>query len=161
AELTFEPGSDWLVAVDVQETVGAPGTRRAGTVSVRVAAAIEPEWLLGVGADRVEGGDRLVWDAEAARGDHHTGLPDGAPAPDEAGAPAPPGDETTRLLADAALARGIDRLPGGAGVPDLLARLAFAREAADGAAAAALPSIGPEDVAAVLRLGCAGRRSFA
>jgi ATP-dependent helicase HrpB len=160
AELPFDTGSDWLVAVDVQETAAAAGApRAAGAVGVRVAAAIEPDWLLELCADRVEEVDRLVWNTDAERVDRVSGLRFGALALDETIVPAPPGDETTRLLAEAALARGIDRLPGGEGVPDLLARLAFARDAA--ADPAALPALGPDDVGALLRLACDGRRSFA
>jgi ATP-dependent helicase HrpB len=163
AELTSEPGSDWLVAVDIQEVSGggAPGARRGGAVKLRLCAAIQPEWLLDVCADRVEDVDRLVWNAGAERVDRVAGLRFGALALDETVTPAPPGDETSRLLAEAALARGIDRLPGGDAVPELVARLGFARQAAGAAGAEALPALGDDDVAALVRLACAGRRSFA
>ena len=46
---------------------------------------------------------------------------------DETVAPAPLDEETARLLADAVLARGLERLPGGDALPPLLHRLAFAR----------------------------------
>jgi ATP-dependent helicase HrpB len=169
AELQFDPGADWLVAVDVQERVGdarktgqggwtdATGGRPGG-VAVRLAAAIEPEWLLDVCADRVEEIDALSWNPETERVERHAGLRFGALALDESVTPAPPGEETSRLLAEAALARGLERLPGAESLPRLLARVAFARELApDGA----LPALAADDLAAMLRLACAGRRGFA
>jgi ATP-dependent helicase HrpB len=161
AELHFDPGAEWLVAIDVQgraeggrPTVGA----RPGGVAVRLAAAIEPEWLLDVCADRVEEIDTLAWNAETERVERRAGLRFGALALDETVTPAPPSEETSRLLAAAALARGLDRLPGAEALPRLLARLAFARELApDGA----LPAFAADDLEALLRLACVGRRGFA
>ena len=72
--------------------------------------------------------------------------------------PAPAGEETSRILAEAALARGVQRLPGAEELPRLLARLAFAREHAP---EGALPALAADDVAALLRLACDGRRGFA
>jgi ATP-dependent helicase HrpB len=160
AELQFDPGADWLVAVDVEERMQGPRATggRPGGVAVRLAAAIEPEWLLDVCAERVEEIDVLAWNPETERVERRAGLRFGALALDESVTPAPPGEETSRLLAEAALARGIERLPGAEGLPRLLARLAFAREHD---ATAALPALASDDVAAMLRLACAGRRGFA
>jgi ATP-dependent helicase HrpB len=159
AELEFDPGSEWLVAVDVEERRAGPRAAggRPGGVAVRLAAAIEPEWLLEVCADRIEEIDALAFNPATERVERRTGLRLGALALDETVAPAPPGPETSRLLAEAALARGVDRLPGAEALPRLLARLAFAREAG----AAALPPFAAGDVAALLRLACEGRRGFA
>ena len=160
AELQFDPGADWLVAIDVEERSGAPRATggRPGGVAVRLAAAIEPEWLLDVCADRVEEIDALAWNPDTERVERRAGLRFGALALDETVTPAPPGDETSRLLAEAALTRGLDRLPGAEGLPRLLARLAFARPLAP---EGALPTLAADDVAALLRLACAGRRGFA
>jgi ATP-dependent RNA helicase HrpB len=160
AELQFDPGADWIVAVDVEERMLGPRATggRPGGVAVRLAAAIEPEWLLDVCAERVEEIDVLAWNAETERVERRSGLRFGALALDETVTPAPPGEETSRLLAEAALARGLERLPGAEGLPRLLARLAFARELApDGA----LLAFAADDVAALLRLACEGRRGFA
>ncbi|HVR01494.1 MAG TPA: ATP-dependent helicase C-terminal domain-containing protein, partial [Polyangia bacterium] len=118
----------------------------------------EPEWLLDVCADRVEEIDTLGWNAETERVERRAGLRFGALALDETVTPAPPGEQTSRLLAAAALARGLDRLPGAEELPRLLARLAFARALApDGA----LPAFAADDLEALLRLACVGRRGFA
>jgi ATP-dependent helicase HrpB len=172
AELQFDPGAEWLVAIDVEERVAdarTNGTRgwatgpggRPGGVAVRLAAAIEPEWLLDVCADRVEEIDTLAFNTDTQRVERRAGLRFGALSLDETVTPAPPGEETSRLLAEAALARGIDRLPGAEDLPRLLARLAFARELAPPLGSSALPDLGAIDLAAVLRLACTGRRGFA
>ncbi len=62
------------------------------------------------------------------------------------------------MLAEAALARGIERLPGGDAIPDLLRRIAFAQKAAP---EAPLPALGADAVADLVRLACVGRNSFA
>jgi ATP-dependent helicase HrpB len=156
AVLGPEVAAEWIVAVDVRDTAG-----RAGAVRVRVAAQIDPEGLLEICADRVEETDRLVWNAETERVDRVSGLGYGALALDESVVPAPPGEEATRILAEAALARGLDRLPGGDGLGALLARVDFVRAAVGAERAAALPAVDADDVAALLRLLCAGRTSMA
>jgi ATP-dependent helicase HrpB len=162
AELLFDPGAEWLVAIDVEERATGPRAMggRSGGVAVRLAAAIEPEWLLEIGAGqlKVEEIDRLLWNEETERVERQTGLRYGALTLDETVTPAPPGDETSRILAEAALARGALRLPGGADIPRLLARLAFARESAPDSP---LPASSGDDVATLLRLACVGRRGFA
>jgi ATP-dependent helicase HrpB len=164
AELQFDPGSEWLVAVDVEEraagarTTGARAAGGRAGVLVRLAAAIEPDWLLDVCADRVEEIDALSWNADTERVDRRAGLRFGALALDETVTPAPPGEETSRLLAEAALARGLERLPGAEGLPRLLARLAFARDLAP---QSDLPALAAGDLASLLRLACVGRRGFA
>src|SRR5262249_1390189 len=75
--------------------------------------------------------------------------------------PAPPSEEATRILAEAALARGLDRLPGGDGLRALLARVDFVRGAVGAERAAALPAVAADDVAALLRLLSPGRTSMA
>jgi ATP-dependent helicase HrpB len=164
AELQFDPGADWLVAIDVEERSAGPRATggRPGGVAVRLAAAIEPEWLLDVCADRVEEIDALAWNPETERVERRAGLRFGALALDEAVTPAPPGEETSRILAEAALARGLERLPGAEGLPRLLARLGLAREHGPQLGSnAALPDLAASDVAALLRLACVGRRGFA
>jgi ATP-dependent helicase HrpB len=160
AELQFDPGAEWMVAIDVEERGAGPRATggRPGGVAVRLAAAIEPEWLLDVCANRVEEIDALSWNPDTERVERRAGLRFGALALDETVTPAPPGPETSRLLAEAALARGLDRLAGAEGLPRLLARLAFAREHAR---QGALPAFAADDVAALLRLACDGRRGFA
>ena len=118
---------------------------------------IEPEWLLDLYPERIEEVDRRAFDTRTDRVERTTGLRYGALMLDETVAPAPLDEETSRLLADAVLARGLERLPGGDALPPLLHRLAFARRQAP----EAFPSPDDGDVAGLVRAACAGQGSFA
>jgi ATP-dependent helicase HrpB len=157
AELGFEASGDWLVAVDVLEDRRGHGLAARGP-TIRLASAIEPEWLLDLFPERIEEVDRRAFDAGTERVERTRGLRFGALMLDERTEPAPADEETARLLAAAALGRGIDRLPGGEAIAPLLRRLAFARQAAP---EAPLPVLGADAVADLVQLGCVGRRSFA
>jgi ATP-dependent helicase HrpB len=159
AELGLEQTGDWLVAVDVVEDrkSGRGGLSGRAPV-VRLSSRIEPDWVLDLFADRVVEIDRRAFDPRTERVERTTGLAFGALALDARTEPAPPDEETARLLAAAALARGIDKLPGGEAIPALLQRITFAREAAP---EAPLPSLGADAVSELVRLACVGRNSFA
>jgi ATP-dependent RNA helicase HrpB len=161
AELGYQAAGDWLVAVDAEErNQWRAGVKqgRSGTVEVRLGSAIEPEWLLDLFPDRIEDVDRRGFDSRTARVERTTGLRYGALMLDETVAPAPLDDETSRLLADAVLARGADRLSGGEALPPLLHRLAFARRQAP---EAPFPPLDEGGVADLVRAACVGRGSFA
>jgi ATP-dependent helicase HrpB len=160
AELGIAQTGDWLVAVDVVENRRQYGDARAGTgraPAIRLSSRIEPEWLLDLFPERVTDIDRRAFDPRTERIERTTGLAFGALALDARTEPAPPDEETARLLAEAALARGIDRLPGGDAIPNLLRRLAFAKTAAP---ESPLPALGEDAVAELVRLACVGRASF-
>ena len=156
AELGFEPAGNWLVAIDVEDRRSQGLGARAPVI--RLGSIIEPEWLLDLFSDRIEEIGRRAFDPDTERVERTTGLRFGALMLDERVEPAPSDQETARLLAAAALARGIDRLPGGDAIPPLLRRLRFARQAAP---ESPLPDLGTDAVADLVRLGCVGRRSFA
>ncbi len=161
AELGYETTGDWLVAVDAEERSAARGGvkgARGGIVEVRLGSTIEPEWLLDLYPDRIEDVDRRAFDPGTERVERTTGLRYGALMLDETVAPAPLDEETARLLADAVLARGPERLSGGEALPPLLNRLAFARRQAPDAP---FPSLDGGEVAGLVRAACAGRGSFA
>jgi ATP-dependent helicase HrpB len=158
AELGYEATGDWLVTADAEERSAARGgkTGRA-TVEVRLGSTIEPEWLLELYPDRIEDVDRRAFDPTTERIERTTGLRYGALMLDETVAPAPLDEETGRLLADAVLARGLDKLSGGDTLPALLQRVAFARRQMPDA----FPSDGDGDIAALVRGACVGLGSFA
>ena len=159
AELGLEQTGDWLVAVDVVEDRKSGRSGLSGRAPVvRLSSRIEPEWVLDLFAERVVEIDRRAFDARTERVERTTGLAFGALALDARTEPAPPDEETARLLAAAALGRGIDKLPGGEGIPALLQRITFAREAAP---EAPLPTLGADAVSELVRLACVGRNSFA
>jgi ATP-dependent helicase HrpB len=161
AELGYEVSGEWLVAVDAEERgAGRGGVRpaRGAGVEVRLGSTIAPEWLLDLYPERIEEVDRRVFDERTTRVEQTTGLRYGALMLDETVAPAPPDAETARLLADAVLARGLERLPGGEALPPLMHRLGFARRQLP---EAPFPSLDGGDLAALLRAACEGRGSFA
>jgi ATP-dependent helicase HrpB len=153
-----------MVALDAEERAtgrgdGAspapPGRGRSPSVLVRLASAIEPEWLIDLYPDDVKERRDVAWNARAERVEAREEMlweglvlhaADGARAPD---------DEAARVLAEAAVAAG----PGAFAPPDVLGRwLARARFAAS-----VDPSIRTPDDAAVreaLVALCEGRRSF-
>ncbi len=125
---------------------------------MRLGSTIEPEWLLDLFPERVEEVDSRAFNPTTARVERTSGLRYGALLLDETVAPAPPDDETARLLAAAAIARGLERLPGGAELPELLQRLAFARASAP---EAPLPALDAAGVAELVRGACQGQVGFA
>jgi len=150
-----QPGA-WLLALDVIEArqAGRAGTRP----QVRLSARIEPEWLLDLFPERIADVDRRAFNPDTERVEQTSGLAYGGLLLDARTTPAPPDEETARLLADAALARGIERLPGGEAIPALLERIAFIRRSVPDAP---LPDVDAEGVAALVRLACVGRVGFA
>jgi ATP-dependent helicase HrpB len=160
AELSRAQPGEWIVALDVAEDrrgarPGVPASRRP---HVRLSARIEPEWLLDLFPERVTDVDRRAFNPETERVEQTTGLAYGALLLDARTGPAPADDETARLLADAALARGIERLPGGETIPPLLERIAFIRATVPDAP---VPDVSAGGLAELVRLACVGRVGFA
>jgi ATP-dependent helicase HrpB len=160
AELSRAQPGEWIVALDVAEdrNVGRPARPGGRRPQVRLSARIEPEWLLDLFPERVTDIDRRAFNPETDRVEQTTGLGYGALLLDARTGPAPADDETARLLADAALARGIDRLPGGETIAPLLERIAFVRRTVPDAP---VPDLSAGGVADLLRLACVGRVGFA
>lgn len=111
------PGCRWefLVAVDIEER------REHGVPLVRLAAPIEPEWLL----DRAVERTRFEWNREAERVDQVSALVYDQLVIEETRAPAKPGEEAGRLLAQKALEAGVGRFVDPAALAQLSARAAL------------------------------------
>ncbi len=133
---------EFLIAIDVEERgIGYRSDR--GLPLVRLAARIEPEWLLDRGTERTT----LEWNRTAERVEQVTALLYDQLVLEETRGPAPDSDETMNLLAEKALDVDIGRFAGRAELEQLAERAAFARVAID--------------VEAGLRALCRGRSSFA
>jgi ATP-dependent helicase HrpB len=128
---------EFLVAVDIEER------REQGVPLVRLAAPIEPEWLLDRAVERVS----LEWNRAAERVEQVTALVYDQLVIEETRAPAAPGDEASRLLAQKALEAGIGRFADRDAVEQVRSRAAFGGITID--------------VGAVLVAECHGRTSFA
>jgi ATP-dependent helicase HrpB len=112
------PGCRWefLVAVDVEQR------REQGLPLVRVAAPIEPEWLLDRATERV----RLEWNREAERVEQVSALVYDQLVIEETRAPAKPSRESAALLAQKALEAGVEKFADPGALRQLQARAALA-----------------------------------
>jgi ATP-dependent helicase HrpB len=152
SELSAVRHADWMIAIDAEERPS--GTR--GGVVVRIASAIEPEWLIDMGADGVRELRQVVWNAQAERVEAREAVMwDSLVLYTSERANAPP-EQTTPVLRGAALAAG----PSAFAAPDVLERwLARARFAASIDPSVRAPT--DEMVTETLAGLCEGRTSFA
>jgi ATP-dependent helicase HrpB len=132
------PGCRWefLVAIDIEER------RERGLPLVRLAAPIEPEWLL----DRCVERTTLEWNRTAERVEQVVALAYGQLVIDENRSPATKSEQASNLLTEQALSAGVHRFVDADAAAQIEARAAFAGF--------------PVDAAAVLRDLCRGRTSF-
>jgi ATP-dependent helicase HrpB len=107
---------EFLVAVDIEER------RDKGLPLVRLAAPIEPEWLL----DRAISRTTLEWNRAAERVEQVSALVYDQLVIEETRAPAPASEEASKLLAIRALDVDIRRFVDREALDQLLARAAFA-----------------------------------
>lgn len=151
---TLDPSSvvheaELMVAVDAEE--------RRGGVVVRIASQIEAEWLLELSGDALGESDALEWNADAKRVDRVTRMTFGNVVLEETRNPAPASEETTKLLAQAAVEAGARAFAEPEAVSAWQCRLEALR--------AAFPEAGfpvPDDGFVKQRLAalCEGLRSF-
>lgn len=140
--------AEFMVAVDVEERP------ERGLPLVRLASAIEPEWLLELYPDRMRERSVLEWNRAAERVERFTALLYDELPVLESRAPAS-GADAEQLLLERALEAGVTRFAKAEEIEWFLARLEFA------AAWARLPVLGPEDVRQALASLCRGLTSFA
>jgi ATP-dependent helicase HrpB len=127
---------EFLVAIDIEER------REHGLPLVRLAAPIEPEWLLERAVERVS----LEWNRTAERVEQVTALLYDQLVIEESRAPAPSSEEASRLLAQKALEAGVGRFADLDAVEQTRSRAAFGGITID-----------PEAALAAL---CEGRTTF-
>jgi ATP-dependent helicase HrpB len=127
---------EFVVAVDIEDR------REKGLPLVRLAAPIEPEWLL----DRATSRTALEWNRGAERVEQVSALVYDQLVIEETRAPAPPSEEASKLLAAKALDVDAGRFVDREALDQVLARAAFANIELD--------------VAAALTKQCIGKTSF-
>ena len=137
----------FLVAIDAES--------QRGKVTVRLASAIEPEWLIDVAPDGVVEEDDVTWDAAAERVRTASKLTWGGLVLSESASAAQPA-AISRVLATAAKAVGWRTFDQNGEVATWLARARFAA-----ASSSVLEAPSDDDVAAALMRLCEGRSSFA
>ncbi len=129
--------SDFLVAIDIEERPDR------GPPLVRLAAPIEPEWLLDRAVERAS----LEWNRAAERVEQVSALVYDQLVIEETRGPAPASEETSRLLARKALEEDLGRFVDRNELERIQARAEFAGISID--------------VPGALTALCAGRSSFA
>jgi ATP-dependent helicase HrpB len=112
---------EFVIAIDIEERWDR------GLPLVRLAAPIEPEWLLDRAVERTE----LQWNRTAERVEQVSALAYDQLVIEETRRPAPPGPETEKLLAEKALEADIGRFIDREELEQLRARAAFAGIAID------------------------------
>jgi ATP-dependent helicase HrpB len=156
--------AEFLVAVDAEERADAARGRAAGRTVVRLASAIEPDWLLDLFADALSEKVEARWNAQGERVEVWRRLVYDRLTVDEwradktAREDEDAREEAARVLAAAALDAGPEAFVGREEVERFLARVEFvARTFPE----AGLPALGEEDVRGALARMCEGRRSSA
>ncbi|MGD0527409.1 MAG: ATP-dependent helicase HrpB [Polyangiaceae bacterium] len=143
--------AEWMVALDAEErTQGA-----RGGVLVRMASAIEPEWLIELFPEEVEERREVTWNAHAERVEAREEMVWGGLVLHASEGADPPESEATRVLSEAALAAGPRTFAAAEVLDRWLARARFAASVDTSITA-------PDDDAvkrALVAL-CEGRRSF-
>ena len=119
AETSVVREAPLMVAVDAEERKGPRGMG----VVVRIASAIEPEWLLEIAPDDLAESDALRFDEASGRVERVRRMAYGDLVLEESRQVAPPSPEVGRVLAQAALAEGVEKFVDAEAWEALLARL--------------------------------------
>ncbi len=147
-----------LVAVDVEERRDQ-GVRKGGSEAlVRLASAIEPEWLAALFPNRLRQETEIHWNEPASRVDEAKRTYYDQIALEEIVRPAPPSPAVTRLLADAILSRDLTCFGDQAAVGELQVRLEIL---ADSFPKERIPKLDQELLRASILDICRDKHSFA
>ncbi len=154
-------GAEFLVAVEAEERRvsmrGRTGMRGGETV-VRLASAIEPEWLLDLFTDAISETTEVQWNAQTERVETVRRLMYDGLVLDESRTSEAGSREVTGALADAALAAGVRAFIDSETIDRFLARVEFmARNFPE----AGFPVLDEQEVNEGLVRLCDGKRSFA
>jgi ATP-dependent helicase HrpB len=155
AEVGYPLDSDYLVAIDAEER-GATG--RGAATTIRLGCGIDPDWLGELEGSELRATEALEWDAATGRVVERSRLMFGALVLDETVRPAPPSEATSGLLAEAALAQGLDAFDEPGALASLRARLALLAQACP---ELPIPAVDDASLQAALVRACEGLRSFA
>ena len=136
------PAYEFMIAIDAEERNDKP------LPLIRMAARLEPEWLLDLYPERVREQSSVIWNSAAGRVDAVNALMYDELVIQESRGKAPDPDLAAELLAQKALEAGIERFVDMSLLGEFLGRVEFA----------GFPT---PDLPQALRELCAGRRSFA
>ena len=153
--------AEFLVAVDAEERrqAGRGGASARGLrTQVRLASAIEPEWLLDLFSERIKETTEARWNAQSERVEAVRRLVYDQLVLEEWRANDATGEEISSVLAEAALAAGVYSFAEREGLERFLARVEFVARTFPEA-----EIVAPDEaeVRECFRQMCEGRRSFA
>jgi len=157
AETSVVRSAEWLVVLDAEERSigGGAGPARGGVIA-RLASAIEPEWLIDLFPASIVETRAITFDAHAERVVARDAMTWQNLVLHASEASNPDPHEVAKVLAEAALAKGL----GAFGAGDALDRW-LARARAASSFDSSLPAPGDEAVRAAIVTLCEGRSSFA
>ncbi len=144
-----------IVAVDAEERSSGRGV--SARVRLRLASAIEAEWLAGLFPDAIELNSELVWNQAAGRVDQTRSTVYGQICLESRVQPAPPSEEASQLLKIAALERGFSVFKDGDVLPALLARLQLLAKCFP---EAGITMVGDADLNAAVTEACQQKRTL-
>jgi ATP-dependent helicase HrpB len=106
AEIGPLPPGDLLVAVDAEERAAPAGQKAGRSVVVRLAVAVEADWLLDLVPAGLMESESMLWNPDTGRVERVDRLCYGAVVLDETRRPAPASPKASQMLAEAVLADG-------------------------------------------------------
>jgi len=146
--------SEFLVAIDAEERRDASQARAR---IVRIASRIEPEWLIDLFANQLSETTEAKWNAQSERVEVVERMMYDQLAISESRSATVGGDEAARVLAEAALATGLQRFVEPETVADFLARVEFVSKTFP---ESSTPALNDDDVHESLIALCDGLKSF-
>jgi ATP-dependent helicase HrpB len=147
--------SEFLVAIDAEERRDA---NQARARIVRIASRIEPEWLIDLFANQLRETTEAKWNAQSERVEVVERMMYDQLAISENAAATAGQEEAARVLAEAALAAGLQRFVEPETVANFLARVEFVAKTFP---ESATPALNDDDVCEALAALCDGLKSFA
>jgi ATP-dependent helicase HrpB len=149
---------DLIVAVDAGERTGAKGSRDSSAKNIRLASAVEPEWLAELFPDNIRQSSALEWNEQAGRVEEVRRTLYGELALETVSRPAPPSEAAALMLLGTARVRGWTVFGDADRTEALRARMELA---ARHFPAAGLKPLDDAGMAAACAACCAGKRSLA
>ena len=149
--------SPLLVALDVEEKTGRKGSLDSESVIVRLASAIEAEWLAALFPEQIAEEREFVWDEAAGRVDEIVRVNYGRLVLEEGRYPAPATVAVCAILAEAALRRDLRDFPDAEAFSALRLRLDLIGRHFPGLGAAEVRT----DARSAVTAACTGCRSLA
>jgi ATP-dependent helicase HrpB len=155
AETSVVRAAEWMVVLDAEERSGTGGAARGGVIA-RLASAIEPDWLIDLFPDSIVETRAVTFDAHAERVVARDSMTWQNLVLHTSEASHPDPHEVSRVLAEAALDKGLDAFGSREAVDRWLARARAAKSFDP-----ALRELDDDAVRATVATLCEGRTSFA